>query len=137
MVVLVMAMPRACDDDQVPARIAPETSSSSSAIVHFERNDVATDALEPLDAIVDRAWSDEAARVLIVGYANERSSLLENLELADRRARFVADHLLSRGVPRRQMVVAAIEARPQDRAGARCDIELVRPSLHTLAANID
>ena len=135
-VVLMMAMPRACGDDQQVARVGREPAPSS-AIVLFDRDEAATDALESLDAIVGRAWSDWGARVLIVGYANERSSLLDNLDLAERRARFVANHLLARGVSRSLVVVASMEATPEDPAGARCEVEIVRPSLHAIATNLN
>jgi hypothetical protein len=134
MLVLVLAMPRGCGDGRPGARVGRDAPLSST-IVHFDRDDAVTDALDSLDAIVDHARS--AARVLIVGYANERSSLLENLNLAEQRARFVANELVSRGISRSRLVVASVEAPPDDPASSRCEIEIASAALHTVAANLD
>jgi outer membrane protein OmpA-like peptidoglycan-associated protein len=108
--------------------------SSPSATIPFAHDDIEVDveAFSSLDAITGAAWSDLATRILIVGLANERRSLSENLELAERRARLVADHLMSRGVPRRQILVVAREASPGDAGGSRCDVEVIGLSLRTL-----
>ncbi len=81
-----------------------------------------------LDGIAGRGSSDLSIRVLIVGFANERSLLTENLDLAERRGHFVAEHLVARGVARRQIVIVGREARLEDPAGARCEVEVLEAS---------
>ncbi len=98
----------------------------TSAVVTFERGDV---SLEPhgsdaLDALAERAMTNLSLRILIVGFANERGALQENLDLAERRARTVSTYLASRSVADYQIVVAAVEAAPSDAIGARCEVEL-------------
>src|SRR5690349_11418543 len=84
--------------------------------------------LSVLDAIAGRGSSDLSIRVLIVGFANERQSLTENLDLAGLRGHFVAEHLGARGVARRQIIVVAREAPADDPTGARCDVEILAAS---------
>jgi hypothetical protein len=121
---------RACDR---PGGVSPTQARAYPAGVSipFEGDDslADVDVLSVLEPIVSRAWSDLATRVLVVGVANERSSLLDNLELANRRARVVSEHLLARGVADSQLAVAAREAAPDDRRASRCEVEIVAPPL--------
>lgn len=99
--------------------------------------DVEPDALAALDGVAGRAWSDLGIRVLVLGFANERDSLRDNLDLAEQRARSVADHLLGRGVLQWQLVVAAREAFQGDPQGRRCEIEIVERRANTSAHSVD
>ena len=123
---------RGCERERPRARLEAH-GTRSSATIEFERGapDVAADLLTSLDGIAGRGSSDLSIRVLIVGFANERSLLTENLDLAEQRGRFVAEHLVARGVARRQIVVVGREAPLDDPAGARCEVEVLEASSRT------
>ena len=94
------------------------------AVIPFQQEtlDMVTPELSALDPVVGRASSSLSARVLIVGFANEWDRLVDNLDLAERRATSVAEHLMARGVGRLQIVVSAREAPPGDSIGSRCEV---------------
>src|SRR5688572_22502190 len=56
----------------------------TSVVVSFETGDVSLEAVGalPLDGIAARAVASRSARILVVGYANDRDAIQENLELA-------------------------------------------------------
>jgi hypothetical protein len=116
----------ACDrGDRRPPLVSD--SRPTSATITFERDDVSleTDATTALGMLAARAMTSPTARILVVGFANERDALQENLDLAERRARAVARFLASRAVRDHRMVIAAVEAAADDPSGARCEVDVV------------
>jgi hypothetical protein len=105
-----------------PSRIAPEYRSATLYYAPGE-TDTAPDMLEELDRIAAHERSDPSLRVLVLASANERRDIDQNLTLAEARARNVRRELIARGVPERQIVVAAREALADDPKGARCEVE--------------
>ena len=97
------------------------------AMIAFQHEtiDLLPQDLSALDPVAGRGSSSLSARVLIVGFANERDRLADNLDLAERRAVSVADHLVARGVRRLQIVVSARESPPGDAIGSRCEVTSV------------
>lgn len=105
-----------------PSRTASEYRSATLYYDHGE-TDPAPHMLEELDRIAAHERSDPSLRVLVMASANERRDIDQNLTLADARARHVRRELIARGVPERQIVVAAREAPADDPKGARCEVE--------------
>jgi hypothetical protein len=105
-----------------PSRMAPEHRSATLYYAPGEI-DATPDMLAGLDRIAAHERSDPSLRVLVLASANERRDIEQNLTLAEARARKVRRELIARGVPERQIVVAAREALADDPKGARCDVE--------------
>ena len=107
----------------VPAsRMAAEHRNATLYYAPGE-TDPAPHMLDELDHLVARVWSDLSLRLLVLASANEESDFDQNLTLAEARARNVRRELIARGVPERQIVVAAHEAPADDQKGARCEVE--------------
>ena len=123
---VVVVVDRACGDgDRRPSLVSD--TRPTSATVTFDRGDVSleADATAALDVLAARARTSLTARVLVIGFANERDTLQANLDLAERRARAVARYLASRAVRDRAIVIAGVEAAADDPSGARCEVEVV------------
>lgn len=134
---LIAIAPRGCERAE-PVMPAATATSSGSVFVMFEADsdEAAPGALASLDPIADRASANLSVRLLIVGVANERHSLVDNLALAERRSGVVVEHMIARGVGRPQMVMVAREASADDPMGWRCDVEILdptRPAMYAMA----
>jgi hypothetical protein len=117
--------PIGCEPDRPTVRSA--APARTSATIYFEREaaDLGLAALTDLHPIGTRAMSGPSTvRVLVLGFANERHELADNLELAERRARTVARQLAAWSVLEHQITVAATESSSDDEKGARCEIHL-------------
>ena len=125
LVVVVLAA-RACDGGAPGPSLVSDTRPTS-ATVTFDRGDASLemDATTALNTLASRAMTSRTARILVVGFANERDVIQDNLDLAERRARAVARYLASRAVSDHKIVVAAVEAAADDANGARCDVDVV------------
>ncbi len=124
---VVVLVDRACDDgDRRPSLVSD--TRPTSATVTFDRGDVSleADATTALDVLAARAMTSRTARILVVGFANERDTLQDNLDLAERRARAVARYLASRAVSDHKIVIAGVEAAADDPSGARCEVDVDR-----------
>jgi hypothetical protein len=117
--------PPGCARKSVPRTTT--TPVPSSVVVHFEHGDASptTDVRLALLPIATHLASNPRTRIVVVGFANDRRDLEENLALAERRARTVARQLMAWTVTERQITVAAVEAPPGDEDGTRCEVDVI------------
>jgi hypothetical protein len=115
----------ACARD--PARPFTSKGAPPSVVIHFERDDTSPNphARAALQPIATHLTWNPRTRIVVVGFANERRDLQQNLDLAERRAKTVARQIMAWAVTERQIIVAAAEAAADDEAGARCEVDVI------------
>jgi outer membrane protein OmpA-like peptidoglycan-associated protein len=94
-----------------PARTRPVTVSFAR-----DRDDLTARARAALDRVAARLSADPSATARIDGHTDRVGDSAHNLELSQRRAERVADHLAALGIDRGRMIVRALgERRPLER----------------------
>jgi hypothetical protein len=126
-VVITAAAPSGCSRNRVVRATVTEKYRAVSKTVAFIPGGTkpTSEAGATLELIARRARAGVAFPILIIGLANEGGALGENLDLAERRAGVVADELVARGLSRHHLVLAGVEAPPEDPAGARSELQFV------------
>ena len=115
------------DPDPIPPRLAPgparegvfpRATRAWAMTVTFARNrdDLSERARASLDRAAVRLTADPSATARIDGHTDRVGDSAHNLELSQRRAERVADHLASLGIDRARMTVRGLgERRPLER----------------------